>query len=291
MRFEQEGLLAAVAMPPITNRSKSRVRAKAWARAQAKGHPITKLELDQRIAERNPHLFPRDVENIVNTILDKITEALAQGNRVELRGFGAFSVMHRDARLGRNPRKGAHVTVAEKAVSFFKTGNKRVHVENIELAQGLTSPPRNDALRGPAIRESVYTPGARAKALLKGIEIAEEDLLCSGGSYDLEQVRGLMHGVSRQRVNSRVREGSLLAVPGPRNKRRYPAAQFNEDGTVVEGLRAVLQALPTRNSFAVLNFLLHPDRRLADRKPIELLKAGEVGLVVEAARLLGEQGA
>ena len=85
---------------------------------------MIKSELVQRIAERNPHLYLRDVENIVNAIIDEITDALAKGNRVELRGFGAFSIKHRDARLGRNPRTGAHVSVAEKAVPFFKTGKE-----------------------------------------------------------------------------------------------------------------------------------------------------------------------
>ena len=85
---------------------------------------MIKSELVQRIANRNPHLYLRDVEKIVNAILDEITSALARGDRVELRGFGAFSVKHRDARVGRNPRTGAHVPVDEKAVPFFKTGKE-----------------------------------------------------------------------------------------------------------------------------------------------------------------------
>src|ERR1700757_4773426 len=85
---------------------------------------MIKSELVQRIAEQNPHLYLRDVENILNAILDEITEALAHGNRVELRGFGAFSVKRRDARLGRNPRTGASVSVDKKAVPFFKTGKE-----------------------------------------------------------------------------------------------------------------------------------------------------------------------
>lgn len=85
---------------------------------------MTKSELIQRIADLNPHLFHRDVERIVSTILDEISEALAQGNRVELRGFGAFSVKERDARVGRNPRTGEAVQVAEKRVPFFKTGKQ-----------------------------------------------------------------------------------------------------------------------------------------------------------------------
>jgi integration host factor subunit beta len=86
--------------------------------------PMIKSELVQRIANRNPHLYLRDVEKIVNAILDEITGALSRGDRVELRGFGAFSVKHRDARVGRNPRTGAHVPVNEKAVPFFKTGKE-----------------------------------------------------------------------------------------------------------------------------------------------------------------------
>ena len=85
---------------------------------------MIKSELVQRIANRNPHLYLRDVEKIVNAILDEITSALSRGDRVELRGFGAFSVKHRDARVGRNPRTGALVPVNEKTVPFFKTGKE-----------------------------------------------------------------------------------------------------------------------------------------------------------------------
>ncbi|MEL6503116.1 MAG: integration host factor subunit beta [Pseudomonadota bacterium] len=83
---------------------------------------MIKSELVQLIAEQNPHLYQRDVENIVNAILDEISEALANGDRVELRGFGAFSVKNRGARVGRNPRTGERVDVEEKWVPFFKTG-------------------------------------------------------------------------------------------------------------------------------------------------------------------------
>ena len=85
---------------------------------------MTKSELIQRIAELNPHLYHRDVERIVTTIFDEVSEALAQGNRVELRGFGAFSVKRRSARIGRNPRTGTAVAVSEKFVPSFKTGKQ-----------------------------------------------------------------------------------------------------------------------------------------------------------------------
>jgi len=83
---------------------------------------MIRSELIQRISDENPHLYQRDVERIVNTIFEQITEAMARGDRVELRGFGAFSVKRRDARIGRNPRTGESVDVEEKHVPFFKTG-------------------------------------------------------------------------------------------------------------------------------------------------------------------------
>jgi integration host factor subunit beta len=107
---------------------------------------MIKSELVQRIAEHNPHLYQRDVENIVNAILDEIVAALARGDRVELRGFGAFSVKHRPARAGRNPRTGAHVPVDQKSVPFFKTGKEMRERLNRDSgspeagAEGVTGP-------------------------------------------------------------------------------------------------------------------------------------------------------
>ncbi len=85
---------------------------------------MLKSELIAKIAAANPHLFHRDVERIVNVVFDEIVDALARGDRVELRGFGAFTVKQRTARVGRNPRTGATVSVAEKFVPFFKTGKE-----------------------------------------------------------------------------------------------------------------------------------------------------------------------
>ena len=85
---------------------------------------MIKSKLVQRIAEQNPHLYQRDVEHIVNAVLEEITAALSRGDRVELRGFGAFSVKSRPARQGRNPRTGEQVAVTEKYVPFFKTGKE-----------------------------------------------------------------------------------------------------------------------------------------------------------------------
>jgi integration host factor subunit beta len=85
---------------------------------------MTKSELIARLAAMNPHLYQRDVERIVTTIFEEITSALARGDRVELRGFGAFSVKARGSRVGRNPRTGATVHVSEKYIPYFKTGKQ-----------------------------------------------------------------------------------------------------------------------------------------------------------------------
>lgn len=85
---------------------------------------MIKSELIQKVATANPHLYQRDVERIVNVIFDEIVASLARGDRVELRGFGAFTVKHRAARQGRNPRTGQTVFVEEKFVPFFKTGKE-----------------------------------------------------------------------------------------------------------------------------------------------------------------------
>ncbi len=85
---------------------------------------MIKSELIQLIAEENPHLYQRDVERIINTVFDEIGGALSRGDRVELRGFGAFSVKERPARTGRNPRTGSPVNVQAKRVPFFKTGKE-----------------------------------------------------------------------------------------------------------------------------------------------------------------------
>ena len=85
---------------------------------------MIKSELVKRITAQNPHLYDRDIEKVVNAILNEMVEALRRGDRVELRGFGAFSVKLRGAHQGRNPKTGAAVVVAKKAVPFFKTGKE-----------------------------------------------------------------------------------------------------------------------------------------------------------------------
>lgn len=105
---------------------------------------MTKSELIQKLAERNPHLFLRDVEKIVETVFDEISDALADGDRVELRGFGAFSIKHRAARTGRNPRTGETVQVEAKRLPFFKTG-KALREKLNEDYDGNASKPSSDS--------------------------------------------------------------------------------------------------------------------------------------------------
>lgn len=143
----------------------------------------------------------------------------------------------------------------------------------------------------PPIDAEAFRPDARARALLRGVALAEEDLRASGGAYGLAEVRRLMRGISRQAIDKRVRDGSLLAVTGPSNRRSYPTVQFLGDGSVVDGLKQVRAVLATKNPWMLLNFLVNPEPRLDGRKPIELLKSGQIEPVVDAARRIGAQGA
>jgi integration host factor subunit beta len=97
---------------------------------------MIKSELIQKIAQSNPHLYHRDVERIINTVLNEVIKALSDGDRVELRGFGAFSVKEREARVGRNPRTGSAVKVSAKRVPFFKTGKELRERLNVNQAKG-----------------------------------------------------------------------------------------------------------------------------------------------------------
>lgn len=104
---------------------------------------MTKSELVAELSAANPHLLLRDVEQIVAAIFDEITAALARGDRVELRGFGAFTVKQRGARTGRNPRTGDAVPVSEKSVPFFKAGKElRERVNHGRPQRATPSPAR-----------------------------------------------------------------------------------------------------------------------------------------------------
>ncbi|MBB5661342.1 integration host factor subunit beta [Brevundimonas halotolerans] len=102
-------------------------------RRHEKGADVIKSELIEKLAAENPHLTQAEVERLVNVVLGRMVETLSDGGRVEIRGFGAFSVRHRPARQGRNPRTGETVDVPAKAVPFFKSGKElreRLNAEN-----------------------------------------------------------------------------------------------------------------------------------------------------------------
>jgi integration host factor subunit beta len=85
---------------------------------------MIKSELIEKLAAENTHLTHAEVERVVNVVLGRMTQAMSEGGRVELRGFGAFSVRSRPARAGRNPRTGEAVDVPAKSVPFFKSGKE-----------------------------------------------------------------------------------------------------------------------------------------------------------------------
>ena len=118
---------------------------------------MIKSELIQKIANANLHLFHRDIEKIVNVLFEEIVAAMARGDRVELRGFGAFTVKHRAPRTGRNPRTGTTVSVGEKFVPFFKTGK--------ELRERLNKTPTSTGKAG-------RKPKAPMRAATAGIQSA-----------------------------------------------------------------------------------------------------------------------
>jgi len=85
---------------------------------------MLKSELVQKIASANPHLYQAVAEDIVDAILDAITNAMSRAERVELRGFGAFTVKHRGSRIGRNPKTGVKVSVSQKYAPFFRASKE-----------------------------------------------------------------------------------------------------------------------------------------------------------------------
>lgn len=141
------------------------------------------------------------------------------------------------------------------------------------------------------VSAEAYEPDARARAVLRGIAHAEEDLKAAGGTYEVDDVRALLRGVSRQAVDKKVADGSLLAVLGPNGRRRFPTAQFADDGSPIKGLREVSAALGYSSRWAVLNFLVNAHDLLGEERPIDALRRGDVDRVVEAAERSGVHAA
>jgi integration host factor subunit beta len=108
---------------------------------------MTKSELIARLAERNPRLVARDADEAVNTMLDAMTDALAGGQRIEIRGFGSFALNYRPPRVGRNPKSGDRVQVPAKYVPHFKAGKElreRVDGNESQGASGGAGDPGDD---------------------------------------------------------------------------------------------------------------------------------------------------
>ena len=137
--------------------------------------------------------------------------------------------------------------------------------------------------------KTVIRRDTRSRALLRRKEITQHKIETVGGAFTLGQVCQVMGCVSRQAIERRVREGRLLAVPGPSNRRVYPAVQFGSDGEVVPGIKEVLHALPMVNHWEVLKFLVTSDISLGNRKPIDLLREGSIEPVVQSAANLINQ--
>jgi hypothetical protein len=187
------------------------------------------------------------------------------------------------------PPAGVRIALVAGSLAAKKKLEAWASTQIAQAGQVVASEPSKPARTKADPEPSVYEPNSRARALLRGMKIAEADLKEAGGAFRAEEAQRLLNGISRQALEKRVRDGGLLAVPGPGNRRRYPTIQFTQDG-VVPGLKKVREALPTRNPWAILNFLVRSDERLGGRKPIDVLRDGDVDLVVSAARGLGAQG-
>lgn len=142
----------------------------------------------------------------------------------------------------------------------------------------------------PDVQPSAYSPDARGRAILRGVRMTEDMLKAAGGAFDLAEVQAIFRGVSRQAIDKRVQEGSLLAVPGPNGSRRYPVGQFLSDGSLVKGLKEVHAALPVRAPWSAFLFLMQPHDGLNGRTPLDALREGDLDLVIAAAQRLGVQG-
>ena len=141
-----------------------------------------------------------------------------------------------------------------------------------------------------ALTASAFATGARGRALLRGREHLETLLADAGGTFSQEQVQTALSGISRQAIDKRVREGSLLSVPGPNGVRRFPVCQFLADGSLVKGMKELQAALPVRGPWSAFLFLMQPHADLGGRTPLDVLKDGDLALVIAAAERLGAQG-
>jgi nucleoid DNA-binding protein len=238
---------------------------------------VTLKRLAATLSESH-ELSKKQAEAMLGELVNLVTKHLKKGDRIRIGGLGILVMRRRETgRLGRYAETGKVVEYkpTKKGPPQALLGVVEAHEASNLLAQE------------PA--ESAYDPAPRALALLRGKEISEKDLKESGGSFTLQHVETLL-GISRQAIDRKVQDDALLAIPGPHGRRRYPAVQFTNDGTV-PGLQNVLKSLPSANGWFRLNFLVTPDSHLAGRRPIDVLKEGNIESVLTAAKALGVQGA
>jgi nucleoid DNA-binding protein len=238
---------------------------------------VTLKRLAATLSESH-ELSKKQAEAMLGDLVNLVTKHLKRGDRIRIGGLGILVMRRRETgRLGRSAETG-------KVVEYkpTKKGPPQALLGVVEAQEAF-----NLLAKEPV--ESAYDPAPRALALLRGKEISEKDLKESGGSFTLQDVETLL-GISRQAIDRKVQDDALLAIPGPHGRRRYPAVQFTNDGTVT-GLQNVLKSLPSANGWFRLNFLVTPDSHLAGRRPIDVLKEGNIESVLTAARALGVQGA
>ncbi|MER9056946.1 hypothetical protein [Mesorhizobium sp. M0910] len=148
---------------------------------------------------------------------------------------------------------GAHVAIVSEKPESVSAIRKSVRGRVARVTEVIERAPRHTQVgREPLVDKSAFEPDARSGAMLEGVRIAQQDLREAGGAYDLDEVRTLMRGASRQAIDKRVQDGSLFAVPGPSNRRSYPTLQFNAMAPLCQGskpfARRCRQAIPGRCS-------------------------------------------
>jgi nucleoid DNA-binding protein len=226
---------------------------KSGGRASGRKHNAGATVTLKHLAGRAMKSSPKvEAEKVTNDLVGLISKHLKKGDRIRIGGLGVLMVRQRAGRMGLQP-----------------------------IMSRMIEPEAKSA-------DVAYAPSARALALLRGKRIAEEDLKANEGAFSLQEVVNFL-SVSRQAIDRKVRENALIAVPGPHGRRRYPVVQFDKHG-IVPGLEDVLNSLPSKNDWFRLNFLVNEDVRLGGRRPIDVLKAGDVEEVIKAAEAVGIQG-
>jgi len=223
-------------------------------------------------------LSKKQAEAMLGDLVNLVTKHLKKGDRIRIGGLGVLVVRKRGRGLSRKmlPQPAQVIPL-----------DPRGRLSRKPLLVAAEAAPN---VLVEKMAESAYAPSPRALALLRGKEISEKDLKESGGSFTLEHVETLL-GITRQAIDKKVQDDALLTIPGPHGRRRYPVVQFTDDGTVPPGLKDVLKSLPSTNGWFRLNFLVTPDAHLHGRRPVDVLKEGNIELVVMAAKGVGVQGA